>query len=135
MNDKNKEEKVNNKMTQALNNFEIARKAIQQTLDNLQNAQKNLKSSNASLKGYQDIKKADYVKGRSSFNKPAFAEKSTNKGYQDTQKNDYLKGLSSFNNPTFDEKAKLLEKQFIPCIFEDELNNKMIIFDERKYRF
>ncbi len=100
---KNKENKENNKLTQALNDFELARKSIEQTLENLKKAQNNLKITWANFSKYQTSKKTDY-----------------------------LNGLSTLGNPTFDEKAKLLENQFISCVFEDESNEKMIIFDEDK---
>ena len=101
INERNNKPKIN-EITHALNDFELTRKNIEQAIENLKNTHKNLQ------------------KTRNNFNQ-----------YKITKQTSYLNSVSRLGTATFEEKTKMLENLFVYCFFEDEVNEKIIIFDEK----
>ena len=95
-------EKKINEITHALNNFELARKSIDEAIQNLNSAHRNLQNTRNNFNQYKKIKQTSH-----------------------------LHSMSRLGTATFEERAKMLENHFVLYIFEDESNEKMIIFDEK----
>jgi hypothetical protein len=95
--------KENNKILNALNDFETAKKNIEKAIENLNKTHNNLNNARVNFNTYKAIKQKEV----SSV-------------------------MSKYGVETLDERLKNIEDEFVSCFIENESNEQIFIFDDKQ---
>ena len=99
----NNEHQKNNKIIEALNDLDKAKKNLEIAIENLKQANENFRIS-----------------------------KNNFSNYNQTKLSTYSNVMSTIGNPSIDERIKLLNSFFSTCIIEDDSQKQIFIIDESR---